>query len=80
MPDKNFVNYHILISHNPSCLNRDDMGMQITAIFGGTRRVRISSQSLKRAIRTSDYYREQFGQASDRTKQLTLLRNSAVVS
>ncbi len=37
MSDKNLVNYHILISHNSSCLNRDDMGMQKTAVFGGTR-------------------------------------------
>ena len=75
MTTKNFVNFHILISHSPSCLNRDDMGMQKTAIFGGTRRVRISSQSLKRAIRTSPYYEAQFGKPSERTKQLTLLRN-----
>ncbi len=75
MPNKNFVNFHILISHSPSCLNRDDMGMQKTAIFGGTRRVRISSQSLKRAIRTSAYYEAQFGKPSERTKQLTLLRD-----
>ncbi len=58
---KNFVNFHILMSHCPSCLNRDDMGMQKTAVFGGTRRVRISSQSLKRAMRTSPYYEAQFG-------------------
>jgi CRISPR system Cascade subunit CasC len=51
------------------------MGMQKTAIFGGTRRVRISSQSLKRAIRTSAYYEAHFGKPSERTKQLTLLRN-----
>ncbi|WKJ90934.1 type I-E CRISPR-associated protein Cas7/Cse4/CasC [Methylomonas montana] len=75
MPNKNFVNFHILISHSPSCLNRDDMGMQKTAIFGGTRRVRISSQSLKRAIRTSAYYEAEFGKPSERTKQLTLLRD-----
>ncbi len=75
MSNKNFVNFHILMSHSPSCLNRDDMGMQKTAIFGGTRRVRISSQSLKRAIRTSAYYEAQFGKPSERTKQLTLLRN-----
>lgn len=75
MSDKNFVNFHILMSHSPSCLNRDDMGMQKTAIFGGTRRVRISSQSLKRAIRTSAYYEKQFGKPSERTKQLTLLRD-----
>lgn len=72
---KNFVNFHILMSHSPSCLNRDDIGMQKTAVFGGTRRVRISSQSLKRAIRTSAYYEAQFGKPSERTKQLTLLRD-----
>jgi CRISPR system Cascade subunit CasC len=75
MSNKNFVNFHLLMSHSPSCLNRDDMGMQKTAIFGGTRRVRISSQSLKRALRTSAYYEEQFGKPSERTKQLTLLRD-----
>lgn len=75
MSNKNFVNFHILMSHSPSCLNRDDMGMQKTAIFGGTRRVRISSQSLKRAMRTSAYYEAQFGQSSERTKQLTKLRD-----
>ena len=68
--DKNFVNFHILISHSPSCLNRDDMNMQKTAIFGGIRRVRISSQSLKRTLRTSDYYGTHLGDASIRTKRL----------
>ncbi|MWF00577.1 hypothetical protein GQE67_11100, partial [Escherichia coli] len=52
----NFINIHVLISHSPSCLNRDDMNMQKDAIFGGKRRVRISSQSLKRAMRKSGYY------------------------
>lgn len=67
---KNFINYHILISHSPSCLNRDDMNMQKSAVFGGERRVRISSQSLKRAMRKSDYYRQHLGEASIRTKKL----------
>lgn len=67
---KNFINFHVLISHSPSCLNRDDMNMQKSAIFGGERRVRISSQSLKRAMRKSDYYRQNFGEASVRTKKL----------
>jgi len=70
MSDKNFLNIHILISHSPSCLNRDDMNMQKSAIFGGKRRVRISSQSLKRAMRTSDYYLEHLGHPSTRTKRL----------
>jgi len=73
MNNRNFVNFHVLISHSPSCLNRDDMNMQKTAVFGGTTRVRISSQSLKRAIRFSDYYRAQLGTPSVRTRDLGLL-------
>lgn len=70
MNGKNFINYHILISHSPSCLNRDDMNMQKTAIFGGVNRVRISSQSLKRAIRMSSYYEMHLGKPSFRTRAL----------
>lgn len=73
MSVKNFINFHVLISHSPSCLNRDDMNMQKTAMFGGVNRVRISSQSLKRAIRTSDYYKAQLGIASTRTRELEKL-------
>ncbi|MCD8521892.1 MAG: type I-E CRISPR-associated protein Cas7/Cse4/CasC [Saccharospirillaceae bacterium] len=69
----NFVNFHVLISHSPACLNRDDMNMQKDAVFGGKRRVRISSQSLKRAIRKSDYYASHIGDPSIRTRKLDLL-------
>ena len=68
--DKNYINFHILISHSPSCLNRDDMNMQKSAIFGGKRRVRISSQSLKRTIRKSPYFANMLGQESTRTREL----------
>lgn len=70
MNDKNFLNIHVLISHSPSCLNRDDMNMQKSAIFGGKRRVRISSQSLKRAMRTSGYYEQNLGRPSVRSLKL----------
>ena len=73
MNARNFVNFHVLISHSPSCLNRDDMNMQKTAIFGGRTRVRISSQSLKRAMRTSDYYLKALGTPSIRSRDLGLL-------
>lgn len=69
----NFVNFHVLISHSPACLNRDDMNMQKDAVFGGKRRVRISSQSLKRAMRKSDYYARHIGDPSIRTRKLDLL-------
>lgn len=42
---------HILQSFPVSCLNRDDVGAPKTAVFGGINRARLSSQSLKRAIR-----------------------------
>lgn len=73
--NKNFINFHVLISHSPSCLNRDDMNMQKSAIFGGKRRVRISSQSLKRAMRKSDYYKLNLGKASIRSRDLGLLKD-----
>jgi CRISPR system Cascade subunit CasC len=69
MNAKNFVNYHVLFSHSPSCLNRDDMNMQKTAVFGGMNRIRISSQSLKRALRKSTYYQGLFS-VSCRTRYL----------
>jgi CRISPR system Cascade subunit CasC len=46
------IELHILQSFPVSCLNRDDVGAPKTAIFGGVTRARISSQCLKRAIRT----------------------------
>lgn len=73
MSTKNFVNFHVLISHSPSCLNRDDMNMQKTAVYGGVNRVRVSSQSLKRSMRTSDYYETHLGTASTRTRELKKL-------
>lgn len=74
MTAKNFINFHVLISHSPSCLNRDDMNMQKTAVFGGVNRVRVSSQSLKRAMRTSAYYGQHLGEPSVRTRDLPRLQ------
>ncbi|NBQ68592.1 MAG: type I-E CRISPR-associated protein Cas7/Cse4/CasC [Nitrosomonadaceae bacterium] len=71
---KNFINYHVLISHSPSCLNRDDMNMQKTAVFGGVNRVRISSQSLKRSMRKSAYYLNNLGESSVRSRDLGKLK------
>ncbi len=78
MTAMNFVNYHVLISHSPSCLNRDDMNMQKTAIFGGVNRVRVSSQSLKRSMRTSDYHLANLGVPSVRTRDLARLKTQFI--
>ena len=54
---------HIIINHALSCLNRDENGSPKAMTFGGTPRARISSQSLKRAIREylKDIDKEHFG-------------------
>jgi CRISPR system Cascade subunit CasC len=49
-----FIQLHLLTSYPPANLNRDDLGRPKTAIMGNDIRLRISSQSLKRAWRTSD--------------------------
>lgn len=51
-----FLQLHLLTSYPPSNLNRDDMGSPKSAIVGGTNRIRISSQALKRAWRTSEVF------------------------
>jgi CRISPR system Cascade subunit CasC len=47
-----FIELHMLQNFAPSNLNRDDTGAPKDCEFGGYRRARISSQCLKRAIRT----------------------------
>ena len=74
-----FFNIHTLISHPSSLLNRDDAGMQKTAIFGGTTRSRISSQCLKRAIRTSDMYVADTEEVAVRTNKFDELLALVVV-
>lgn len=51
-----FVQLHLLTSYPPSNLNRDDTGRPKTALIGDANRLRISSQSQKRAWRTSNAF------------------------
>lgn len=53
-----FIQLHLLTAYPPSNLNRDDSGRPKTAIVGNTERLRVSSQSLKRAWRTSVVFEE----------------------
>ena len=46
-----YVDIHIIQNLPPSCVNRDDSGSPKSAIYGGVRRLRVSSQSWKRAAR-----------------------------
>jgi len=52
-----FIQLHLLTAYPPSNLNRDDLGRPKTAVVGAAQRLRISSQSLKRAWRTSELFR-----------------------
>lgn len=46
-----FVDIHLIQSVPPSCINRDDTGSPKTAIVGGVKRHRVSSQAWKKATR-----------------------------
>jgi CRISPR system Cascade subunit CasC len=58
------IEVHIIQNHAPSNLNRDDSGSPKSAMFGGYRRARISSQCLKRCYRTSLTFREEVDRAA----------------
>ncbi len=45
------LDVHLLQTLPPSCLNRDDTNSPKSAVYGGARRARVSSQSWKRATR-----------------------------
>lgn len=68
---KRFIQLHLLSFYPSSNLNRDDLGRPKTAQIGGTNRLRISSQSLKRAWRTSDLFIDSLtGNIGRRTKNM----------
>ncbi len=50
---RTIIDVYALQTVPPSNLNRDDTGSPKTAIYGGVRRARVSSQAWKRAIRLS---------------------------
>ena len=66
-----FLQIHLLTAYPPANLNRDDTGRPKTAVFGGATRLRISSQSLKRAWRSSESFQTALrGNLADRTQRL----------
>ncbi len=64
-----FLQLHLLTAYPPACLNRDDLNRPKTAVMGGVPRLRVSSQSLKRAWRTSEQFEAALkGHVGTRTK------------
>lgn len=66
-----YIDFHVLQTVPPSCVNRDDTGSPKTAVYGGATRARVSSQAWKRAMRLM--YREELlarEQLGERTKKI----------
>ena len=51
MKKRLYVDFHVLQTVPPSCINRDDTGSPKTAMYGGVLRARVSSQAWKHAMR-----------------------------
>lgn len=66
-----FLQFHVLTSYGPSNPNRDDQGRPKQAMVGGAPRLRLSSQSVKRALRESSFFALDLkGNLGIRTKRL----------
>jgi CRISPR system Cascade subunit CasC len=66
-----FIQFHLLTPYPPSNPNRDDQGRPKQALVGGAPRLRLSSQSIKRALRESEPFRGGLaGNLGTRTKRL----------
>ncbi|RDC68025.1 type I-E CRISPR-associated protein Cas7/Cse4/CasC [Rhodovulum sp. 12E13] len=66
-----FVQFHLLTTYPLSNPNRDDTGRPKQATIGGAPRLRLSSQSLKRAIRETSYFMQDLaGHRGTRTRRL----------
>jgi CRISPR system Cascade subunit CasC len=75
-----FIQVHTLTSLPPSCVNRDDQGRPKSAIFGGVTRLRISSQSQKRAWRTNASTVTLLGPLGSRTQRVGEQVYAALIS
>lgn len=72
-----YVDFHVLQTLPPSCVNRDDTGSPKTAVFGGKTRARVSSQAWKRAMRlmfNDIFTEEQIGYRTRNIKKLLVKR------
>ena len=75
MKKRLYVDFHVLQTVPPSCINRDDTGSPKTAIYGGMTRARVSSQAWKHAMRQA-FVEESLLDEEDvgkRTKKVTEL-------
>ncbi|CAJ36458.1 type I-E CRISPR-associated protein Cas7/Cse4/CasC [Methanocella arvoryzae] len=76
------IEIHMIQNHAPCNLNRDDTGSPKDCMFGGIRRSRISSQSIKRSIRMSPIFKEEMKgiELANRTRRLPELVKAKLIS
>ncbi len=67
---RTIIDIHILHTVPPSNVNRDDTGSPKTAVYGGVRRARVSSQAWKRATRLAFNETLDASQLGIRTKRV----------
>lgn len=74
-----YVNFHVLQTVPPSCVNRDDTGSPKTAVYGGAIRARVSSQAWKHAMR--EYFMDELEaiDVGQRTKRLVELVSEEIM-
>jgi CRISPR system Cascade subunit CasC len=65
-----YIDIHIIQTLPPSNVNRDDAGSPKSAVYGGVRRARVSSQSWKRATRLAFEQGQPFDSGAVRTRRL----------
>ena len=70
---RTIVDIHVIQTVPPSNLNRDDTGSPKTAVYGGKRRARVSSQAWKRATRDAFEHILDRAELGVRTKRMVEL-------
>lgn len=75
-----YVDFHVIQTVPPSCVNRDDTGSPKTAIYGGTMRSRVSSQAWKHAMRRMFMDQFQNDMIGYRTKKVSDLLKAEIIN
>lgn len=78
--NRTIVDLYILQTVPPSNMNRDDTGSPKTALFGGVRRARVSSQAWKRATRVAFEQRLDSSELGVRTKRVVELLGERILA
>ncbi len=77
---RTIIDVHVLQTVPPSNLNRDDTGSPKTAVYGGARRARVSSQAWKRATRSDFADLLDASELGTRTKRVVELLGDRIMT